>query len=185
VLEDPNVTFMLLQDNAQKTAHNERLKDKRVAALQETGAFRAPLPVSNFKRGFQATYGDVKEVRSVKGSMVTARDGTTIDVKRVKVVPVESTAARGRFGQTTVGTERRRQTAGAVVERLQELLEDHEQLTIAKASELLRKAMRSETEDYATVLRKAKSKLIDVIRSAPETFKLTQRSTHMFYVSLA
>ena len=94
---------MLLQDNARKFEHNERVKAKRVAALQETGAFRAPLPeaTSKFKRGFQPTYGDVKQVRSIRGSTVTAQDGSKIDVKRVKIVPAESsTAAQAASGKT-------------------------------------------------------------------------------------
>ena len=41
---DPEVKFMLLQDNARKFQHDEKLKDKRVGALQDSGAFRAPLP---------------------------------------------------------------------------------------------------------------------------------------------
>jgi len=172
---NPQVTFMLLQDNAQKAAHNERLKDKRVAALQDAGAFRAPLPeaTSKFRRSFQPTYGDLKEVRSVKGSTVTAQDGTKVDVKRIKIVPAESSTAQGRFGQNTAGPERKRQAAGAIIVQLQELLDGREQLSLTKASELLRERMRSEVENYDQVLRKAKAKLIDVIRLAPEIFVLT------------
>ena len=60
---------------------------------------------------------------------------------------------------------------------LQDILDGRESaLSLTKASELLREAMRLETEDYDAVLRKARSRLIDVIRSAPEIFKLTQRS---------
>jgi len=129
---DPQVTFMLLQDNARKAEHNERLKEKRVAALQESGAFRAPLPeaTSKFKRSFQPTYGDVKQVRSIRGSTVTAQDGSRIDVKRVKIVPAESsTTAQGRFGQNTAGPERKRQSAGAIIVHLQDLLDGREHET--------------------------------------------------------
>ena len=71
---------------------------------------------------------------------------------------------------------------------LQDLLDGREQLSLTKASELLRERMRSESENYDQVLRKAKAKLIDVVRLAPEVFKLTvtQRSggKDWYYIAL-
>jgi len=141
VRSDPELKFMLLQDNARKFQANEKLKDKRVAALQESGgSFRAPLPeaTSKFKRSFQPTFGPIMESRGVRGSTVTSQDGSKIDVKRIRIVPAESSAAQGRFGQNTAGPERKRQLAGGVIMRLQEILEGREDaLSLTKASELL------------------------------------------------
>ena len=53
---------------------------------------------------------------------------------------------------------------------------DDEKLSLTKASTLLRQALRGEAEMYDQLLRKAKAKLVDVIRLAPEKFQLEQRS---------
>ena len=95
-------------------------------------------------------------------------------MNRVKIVPAESsTAAQGRFGQNAAGPDRKRQSAGAIIVHLQDILDGREQLSLTKASELLRERLRSEAENYDQVLRKAKAKLIDVIPLAPDIFELT------------
>ena len=68
---------MMLQDQARSLQHNKKLTEKRQDNLEDTGTFRAPLPesTSKFKRGFQATYGDVKQVANVRGSTVTVTEG--------------------------------------------------------------------------------------------------------------
>ena len=73
---------------------------------------------------------------------------------------------------------------------LQEILDGRESaLSITAAAKLLKEQMRSEAESYEQVLGKAKGKLIDVIRLAPEIFELTvtERSggKDWYYVSLA
>ena len=92
VQDDPQVKFMLLQDNARALQHNQNKTDKKAATLQETREFRAPLPqaTSKFKRSFQPTYGDVKKVQSITGSTVTAQDGFQTDLKLIKIVPANS-----------------------------------------------------------------------------------------------
>ena len=160
--------------------------------LQESKTVRAPLPeaTSKFKRSFQPTYGDVQTVRSVQGSTVTAQDGSKIDVKRIKIIPADSSDAQATFGQNTAGPERKRQAAGPIIVRLQQLLEGRETaVSLTKASQLLREQMRTEPESYDSVLEKAKARLVDIIRLVPEQFKLTvqQRAglnPSLFYVSL-
>ena len=92
VHDDPQVKFMLLQDNARALQHNQTKTDKKATTLQDTQEFRAPLPgaTSKFKRSFQPTYGDVKKVQSISGSTVTAQDGSHIDLKYIKIVPANS-----------------------------------------------------------------------------------------------
>ena len=67
---DAQVRFMLLQDQAKNIEQNRKQTEKRVDKLQETQSFRAPLPesTSKFKRSFQATFGGVRQVASIKGS---------------------------------------------------------------------------------------------------------------------
>ncbi len=77
VRDDDDVRFMLLQDNAGKMKHNTALTERRTAALENTGSFRAPLPkrTGKFKRSYQATYGEAQQVASVRGSTVTDTQG--------------------------------------------------------------------------------------------------------------
>ena len=64
--DDKNVQFMLLQDNAKKMQHNQKVADQREKALKQTMAFRAPISINRkFKRGFRAAYGPVEKVESV------------------------------------------------------------------------------------------------------------------------
>ena len=183
---------MLLQGNARNLQHNQNKADKGVERLQESKTFREPLPeaTSKFKRSFQPTYGDVQKVKSIKGSTVTAQDGSKIDVKRIKIVPADSSDAKGTFGQNIAGPERKRQAAGPIIVRLQQLLEGREgAISLTRASQLLREQMRTESQSYDSVLEKAKAKLVDIIRLVPEQFTLTiqQRAglnPSLFYVSL-
>ena len=74
---DPQVRFMLLEDQAKNAETNTKLTQRRAAKLTTEGGFRAPLPesTSKFKRGAQATYGEVKQVASIQGSTVTDSEG--------------------------------------------------------------------------------------------------------------
>ena len=132
----------------------------------------------------------MQQVKSVKGGTVTAQGGSRTDVKRIKIVPAESSDAQATFGQNTAGPERKRQAAGPIIARLQELLEGRETpVSLTKASQLLREQMRTESQSYDSVLEKAKARLVDIIRLVPEQFKLTiqQRAglnPSLFYVSL-
>jgi hypothetical protein len=84
--------FLLQQDQAKHFRHNDRLTEQRQARLESNGAFRAPLPgwTSNFKRSFQATYGEALRPRSVRGGIVTATDGSRHTLKQIRTEPVDS-----------------------------------------------------------------------------------------------
>ena len=91
--KDENLIFMSLQDNALNLEHNAKILDKRKVALETTGAFRKPLPgvVKNkFRRGYEAKYGKVEQLREIKGSNVVATDGSQVDIKLVKAIPATS-----------------------------------------------------------------------------------------------
>ena len=87
--ESKVATFMNLQENARKLAHNQNLFKSRKQAVQTAGAFRRPLEgLTKFKRGFQATYGALEKLEGFEGSKVKPQDGDEpIDVKRV--LPVD------------------------------------------------------------------------------------------------
>ena len=81
--ENPEARFMLQQDNAEKLQHNEKLTQKRVAALEKSGGrFRAPLITrSSFKRGFTPSFGSmVLQSEGVVAGRVSAR-GKSYNIK--------------------------------------------------------------------------------------------------------
>ena len=59
VEKQPATEFRVLQDNADKFQHNKDLTDRRVKAVQDAGAFRAP---TNAARSFNPQYGDVQRL---------------------------------------------------------------------------------------------------------------------------
>ena len=73
VRKNPEIRFMLLEDQVANAEHNEKLTASRVARLTVTGAYREPLPAAGkvFKRGHQATYGEVRGVAQIPGSTVS------------------------------------------------------------------------------------------------------------------
>jgi hypothetical protein len=85
VRENSVQEFLITQDNAQKLKGNQALLESRKKELADKGAFRRPLRgnAGAFRRGFKASYGDVEQVSSVRGSVVTPEgDGAKIDIKR-------------------------------------------------------------------------------------------------------
>ena len=169
---DDKVMFMNLQDNAAKFEHNQQLFEKRVSKLMTDGAFHAPLPNSTqkFKRGYQATYGGVTNVKELQGSTVIGENGVAIDIKRVLSVPEDSTDAVGRLGEvnTALGNKKREITEN-VMRALYDYLENKEQVSLVTAA----KHLRSRMLEYDKTLEKAKVNLIDIIRLYPEFLKLT------------
>ena len=82
---------MLLQDNARKMQHNQKVTDQREKALKETMAFRVPISINRkFKRGFRAAYGPVIKAEQVTKSFVRGQDGETYNPKMIKPVPTDS-----------------------------------------------------------------------------------------------
>ena len=184
----PQVRFMLLEDQAKNAEKNTQLTRRRTAKLTSEGGFRAPLPesTSKFKRGAQATYGEVKQVANIQGSTVTDSEGGKIDIKRVKAVPLNSSDAKGRFGAVNDRLQtKKREQAGLIIEGLCKILEDRDQISLATAAGLL----RDEMPNYDEVLKTTSSRLVDIIRLAPERLKLVQHgksgAREYYYVALA
>lgn len=90
VMVEPEVMFMLMQDQARNIAHNMRLTERRKGALERAGGtFRAPVKLEKFKkRNFQATYGDPQTAAGVSMGTVQTAGGGEFPLKQIKVVPV-------------------------------------------------------------------------------------------------
>ena len=133
VRTDPDVRFMLLQDQARALQHNKKLTAKRQDNLEDAGGFRAPLPdsTSKFKRGFQATYGDVKQVASVRGSTVTDTEGKSHNLKQLKIVPATSSAALPA-AVSTAGPAKKRRLGTPILDALAQVLQGEEQVSLTK-----------------------------------------------------
>ena len=188
VLGNPQVRFMLLEDQAKNATHNTQLTKRRAAKLTETGAYREPLPEATlrFKRGAQATYGEVRDVGNIRGSTVTDGDGRQMDIKRVKAVPITSSNAHGRFGAVNTRLQReKRERAGRIIVELCKLLEDKDQISLASAAVQMREKMG----DYDAILAATSCSLVDIIRLAPEKVQLVPHAgsggKDFYYVQLA
>ena len=67
VEKQPATQFRLLQDNADKFQRNKDLTDRRMKAVEDAGAFRAP---TNAARSFNPQYGDVQQLGAVDSMTV-------------------------------------------------------------------------------------------------------------------
>jgi hypothetical protein len=188
VREDPEVTFMLMQDQARAIQHNQKNVDRKKAALAESGgAFRPQVALGKFKRNCQATYGDPQQMRKVEAGRVTTTTGETLPLKQVKVVPV---GAAKVDTATTAHARKMRDGGNIILLTLKEILQGEEKLSLTKAGEELRAELnfRNRGRNYNELMKKVGGKLIDLIRGQPDTFKLTTQphgTTNWYYVSLA
>ncbi len=186
-----DVRFMLLQDQAKNMQHNAALTKRREASVEDTGSFRAPLPESTgkFKRSYQATYGEPRQVANVKGGTVTDTQGGKHALKSIKVIPANSSDAQQQFAPGQDRPAKKRLAGGAIITALTTLLEEEEggQMSISKAAAKLKEQMRSDGQEYAEVLKKTGGRLIDLIRLSEDRFKLVERphgTQTWYYVSL-
>jgi hypothetical protein len=94
-------------------------------------------------------------------------------VKRVKPVPQGTTEAFGRFGEHNDRLmAQKKQEARPIISELETILDERgPRVTLASAGW----EMRQRIADYGEILDKTHMKLIDIIRLAPEHFKLVER----------
>jgi transposase InsO family protein len=130
VRDDPEVTFMLMQDQARAMQHNRTITKQKSAQLQEAGAFRPQATLGKFKRNFQATYGDPQTVSKIEGGRVYSTSGQNYPVKRVRVVPVSARVVGNRTAE-----EKKMANGGAIIlDALEGILAGHERMAISKAA---------------------------------------------------
>ena len=94
VEKQPATEFRLLQDNADKFQHNKDLTDRRIKAVEDAGAFRAP---TNAARSFNPQYGDVQQLRVVDSMTVRSTEGRETLLKLALPAPQGSGNAAGRL----------------------------------------------------------------------------------------
>jgi len=88
-------TFMVLQDNAHKFQHNAAVTQRRVAALESAGAFRAP--VENAGRSFRPKYGAEREYSHTSMGQAVDTNGRSFLLKQVQPVPRGSGEPKGEL----------------------------------------------------------------------------------------
>ena len=94
VEKQPATEFRVLQDNADKFQHNKDLTDRRVKAVEDAGAFRAP---TNAARSFNPQYGDVQQLGAVDSMTVRSTEGRETLLKLALPAPQGSGNAAGRL----------------------------------------------------------------------------------------
>ena len=93
VERQPATEFRVLQDNADKFQHNKDLTDRRVKAVQDAGAFRAP---TNAARSFNPQYGDAQRLGAVDSMTVRSTEGGAAGAgQRQRGGPADETQAGG------------------------------------------------------------------------------------------
>ena len=187
VREDPEVTFMLMQDQARAIQHNQRNVERKTAALQEAGgSFRPQVALGKFKRNFQATYGDPLQMRRVEAGRVTSTTGEIFPLKQVKIVPVNAAVVHNA---PTVHARKMRDGGSLILEALKRILEGEEKMAISKAAGELRDEFRAEGgQTYDQLMKKVGGQLIDLIRGEPAQFKLITQphgTKNWYFVALA
>ena len=181
--QDPEVAFMLMQDQARAIAHNQKNAANKEARLEQTDTFRPQVTIGKFKRNFQATYGDPQKVKKIEKGRVISTTGESHPLKQIRVVP----AGAG----TGFGSQSYRQIdegGGYVLAALERVLAGEESMAMSKAGKELRKEFESDGRDYPATMKKIGGQLIDLIRMAPDLFKLVRRphgDQMWYFVSLA
>ena len=142
--------------------------------MQDNGAFRRPLRgLTKFKRSFHATYGDVEASQGVtSGTMVKgAASEPAIDIKRIQIVPEESSDVQAVLQGTNPRDEQRRRNARQLMEDLAEFLQGQER-SLEAAALHLREQMGA--ADYAAAL--SGRRLSQIIALFPDEFELTRNN---------
>jgi hypothetical protein len=141
VLKHPVNQFMVLQDNAEKLAHNQKLYKRRVGTLRGKGAFRAPKQgLGTFKRGFRAAYGNVETIDTSKlnGSIYKTDGDREIDVKRMLPVREDTNEVEPRFALHDSKDEQKRDATRELAEKVFMYLGDGEKKSLSKVALMLK-----------------------------------------------
>ena len=94
VEKQPATEFRVLQDNADRFQHNKDLTERRIKAIEDAGAFRAP---TNAARTSTPEYGDVQQLAAVDSMTVRGTEGRETLLKLALPAPQGSGNAAGRL----------------------------------------------------------------------------------------
>ena len=141
VLNHPINTFMVLQDNAEKLAHNSKLFKRRVGLLRGKGGFRAPKKgLGTFKRGFRAAYGEVEKFDQTRlnGSIYKTTGDREIDVKRMLPVREDTNEVEPRFALHDSRDEQKRDATRELAEKVFMYLSAGEKKSLSNVALMLK-----------------------------------------------
>ena len=136
--------FLAAQDNAEALEFNQKLLEKRKAALERQGGYRVPEGgINKFRRSFYQSYSsDVKEPTAYRGSKVVDQHGEATDVKRVIAVNVFS--GHAEQGLDAASNPRRDKAKDIMLDAMALLyayLEPGQTISLSEASRYLREEM--------------------------------------------
>jgi len=172
VAKEPILQFLLLSDNAKKIQHNNALAKKRVAKVQQAGAFRRPMKTKAFARGFEAKWKDKEELQHVTdGTLVKAKDDERlIDVKSVLPVPVATDTRRERRDRPGVMDRRRRDKSEDVIAVVDRFLKVGQRRPLRNLGPYVRNEMGSGV--YDKTLQSINRNLAGLLELWPEKYEL-------------
>jgi hypothetical protein len=174
--------FLITQDNAQKLKGNQALLESRKKELADKGAFRRPLRgnAGAFRRGFKASYGDVEQVATVRGSVVTPEGGEKIDIKRIQPVDKETGNVQPWLGGLSARDSKKKDALIPLMTALITFLSDGEEHSVASAALWLKGHMGSAYEDTLRELGFGKH-----LAAAVELFQEFALTKKNYYLRLA
>ena len=172
VAKEPILQFLLLSDNAKKLSHNNALAKKRVAKVQEAGAFRRPMKAKAFGRGFEAKWKDKVELEKVTdGTLVKAKDDERrIDVKSVLPVPVATDTRRERRDRPGAMDRRRRDKSEDVIAVVDRFISVGKRRPLRNLGPYVRSEMGSGV--YDRTLQSINRNLAGLLELWPEKYEL-------------
>ena len=173
VREDPEVKFMMLQEQARGLKKNNADTYAKEAQLKTTGTFRPQVSINKFKRNFQATYStEPEKVDKVEAGRVYTRKGESYPLKQIKIVPAGAGTVKDFGSQQSRKID---EGGGEILGALEKVLEGGQQMALSTAAGELRLEMRAEGKSYDGILGRVGGQLIDLIRLAPDLFQLVPR----------
>ncbi len=105
---------------------------------------------------------------------MTDTEGKSHNLKQLKIVPVNSSAAIPA-AVSTAGPAKKKRLGTPILDALAQVLQGEEQVSLTKASGLMREQLTANGQSYNDILKSTKASLIDLIRLDDERFKLIER----------
>ncbi len=135
--------FLQISDNAKKYAHNDKLAERRVTKVKDHGAFRKPLKVKAFKRGFEAAWGPKVELQEIQSGTLLKGQGEEklIDVKSAQAVRAGSDTVADRAVAPRARVALKRENAAPIIDALDGWIKKGQTRPLRNAGPFLRETM--------------------------------------------
>ena len=163
---EPTALFRSFQRNADAFVHNRAQSERRMAAIEETGTIRAPLPTQG--RSFRPQYGNLLKVDKMDSLYVETNTGRRVLTKEAQAIPADSVPRAA--GQLTDPAYLRRQRLQSEADKLEEYLLRQPLASMRLAD--LDRLLRTELPAVASGLQKARTRLRPFLRAFPKIFRV-------------